>query len=119
MCPVLIEKSDENWKLADQLRNDGNCDAAANRLYYSLFQAVKAYAIKVGKMNEGDMVSVHSAAKRIVREDNEDHRLFGDAMEMRERGDYQSDHVVASEFPLDFVHKAELLRFHYRKLAVE
>ena len=119
MCPVLIEKSDENWELADQLRNDGNYDAAANRLYYSLFQAVKAYAIKFGKMNEDDSVSVHSAAKRIVREDNEDHRLFGDAMEMRERSDYQSSHVAASELPIDFVHKAELLRSHYRKLAVE
>ncbi len=118
MCPALIEKSDENWDLADQLRNDGKFDAAANRYYYSLFQAVKAYAVKVGKMGEDEIVSVHSAAKRIVREDNEDVRVFGDAMEMRERGDYQSDHVAGSEFSTDFIHKADSLRVHYRKLAV-
>ncbi len=119
MCPTLIAKSDENWDLANQLRSDGKYDAAANRFYYSLFQAVKAYAIKTGKMKEEDNISVHSVAKGIIREDHEDYRLFGDAMEMRERGDYQSDHVAASEFPIDFVHKAELLRNHYRKLAVD
>ena len=36
MRPALIEKSDESWELANQLRTDGKFDAAANRYYYSL-----------------------------------------------------------------------------------
>ena len=118
MRPALIEKSDESWELANQLRTDGKFDAAANRYYYSLFQAVKAYAVKVGKMREDEKVSVHLAVKRVIREEHEDVRVFGDAMEMRERGDYQSDHVADIELSHDFTYKADLLRTHYRKLVV-
>ena len=118
MVSPLIEKSDANWKLADQLRKDGHFDAAANRFYYSLFQAVKAYAIKIGKMKETDRNSVHRTAKRIVCEERKDYKVFGDAMEMRERSDYQSDRIAESEFSQNFLNRADSLRLHYRKLAV-
>ena len=116
--PALIKKSDENWELSERLRKSGSYNAAANRLYYSVFQAVKAYAVKSGKMKPDEDVSVHRTANRIVKGDNENHRAFGDAMEMRERGDYQDDSVYESEFSQKFLCEADSLRQHYRKLAI-
>lgn len=118
MVPPLIKKSDENWLLSEQLRSDGKLNAAANRLYYSIFQAIKAYAVKSGKMENGDKVSVHRTANRIVKDEKKDYRTFGDAMDMRERGDYEDDSVSPSEFSQKFLHDADTLRLHYRNLAV-
>ena len=117
MASPLIEKSDANWELANQLRKDGMLDAAANRFYYSLFQAVKAYAIKIKKMTESDSTGVHSQALRLVKEEKEDSVTFRRAMSLRQSADYLYNQTTQSDLCLDFVHKAELLRAHYKKRA--
>ncbi len=117
MVSPLIEKSDANWKLADQLRESGNLDAAANRFYYSLFQIVKAYAIKTGKIREDDDKAVHAKALNIVRSDREDASTFSRAMNMRTSADYLSYLTTDSDLCQDFVYRAQLLRDHYRHLA--
>ena len=116
--PALRKKSDEKWELSEQLRQSGSYNAAANRLYYSVFQAVKAYAVKSGKMKPDEKVSVHGSANRIVRADNKNHYAFCEAMEMRERGDYQDDSVSESEFSQKFLCEADSLRQYYRQLAI-
>ena len=117
MASPLIEKSDANWELANQLRKDGMFDAAANRFYYSLFQAVKAYAIKIKKMAESDSTGVHSQALRLVKDDKEDSDTFSLAMSLRKSADYLYYQTTASDLCHDFVYKADLLRTHYKNRA--
>ena len=114
MVSPLIEKSDANWELADQLRESGMLDAAANRFYYSLFQAVKAYAIKAQKMTEADHTDVHSKILRLIKDDREDANTFRLAMSLRRTADYLYGKTTESDLCHDFVYKADLLRNHYK-----
>ena len=114
----LIQKSKDNWDLSYQLRCQRMYDAAANRLYYSLFQAVKAYAVKTGKTTIEEEVGVHGKLKGIVRDEDANHGdIFDDAMQMRVKADYLAEHVVESELDRDFIYNAEMVRTHYESLA--
>ena len=106
----LLQKSKDNWDLSGELRHKQLYDAAANRLYYSLFQAVKAYAVNAGKLRVDDTVSVHETLKRLVREEGMDFKTFGNAMNMRKTADYEPRRVSEFEFDQDFLCKADALR---------
>jgi len=119
MAAVFVEKSEENWNIFEQLRSSNFFDAAASRLYYSLFQAVKAFALKTGTMTEDDSLNVHVKAKDIVRQNcsSSIYHAFCDALEMRVRADYESRRVLASEFSQHFICQLDMLRRQFVKLA--
>lgn len=72
-------KSDQNWALAKELHQLGHLDAAANRYYYSVFQAVKGYAVGISRMSEAEHDGVHSKILRIVQ----DHSSYNGAFYRR------------------------------------
>ncbi len=114
----LVEKSNSNWALSEQLRNQEKYDAAANRLYYSLFQAVKAYAVMIGKADVDEDTGVHGKMKRIVsEEDRSDGEVFGDAMDLRVKADYLPAPVTVADFDQTFVFNAEHLRCSFIRKA--
>ncbi len=114
---LLLEKSKENWSAFEQLRGDDKLDAAANRLYYSIFQAVKAYAVVTGKTKIDETNSVHNMMKRIVSAEGGDARTFSDAMEMRKTADYMPQSITMLELDQDFRFKADALRQSFAKMA--
>lgn len=115
---ALVEKSGDNWALALRLRDDGRFNAAANRLYYALFQAVKAYAVRTGMASVDEEAGVHGRMKAIVRdEDRRDARVFGDAMDLRVKADYSAASASASDFEQAFMFEAENLRLRFAGMA--
>lgn len=113
----LVGKSKSNWELFDMLRREGKLDAAANRLYYSLFQAVKAYAVRTGKMNMDDQSDVHKTTMNLVSSEKGYATTYSCARRLRVLADYLPGHPLASDFVQDFLFKADSLRQHYIKEA--
>ena len=115
-CQKLIDKSEENWNLAMDLCSGGKYNAAANRFYYSIFQVVKVYAIKKGKMKLEDRKGVHGIAKDLVKsEDKKLGRIYGDAENYRATADYLLEDVSKNDLDSTFINDVQTLRDHYKR----
>lgn len=114
----LLAKSKENFELALDLKDDEKYNAAANRFYYSIFQAVKAYAIEKGKMSMEGRKEVHSSALRLVRAENEDYyETMSEACNLRAKADYLAESIEKNELSLNFINKVQDVRNHFQSLA--
>ena len=99
---MLAAKSDKNWAEGRECLRAGSTNTAANRLYYALFQAIKSYAVMVGRMQVNEQVqgSVHAAARKIVedRPMGRSYRgLLGRLVSFRITADYLPEDVVRGE----------------------
>lgn len=121
-CDILINKSKENMSVAAELVERRRFNAAANRLYYSLFQVAKAYAVSKNKMQMDAQVEVHRVARSVVHELVKDEGrfedVFDDALALRKKSDYTPTDVTANELDLNFRNKASDLRSHLERLAM-
>src|ERR1700722_16774383 len=63
----LAKKSDQTWKEGQDCLSKGLVDAAANRIYYAVFQAVKGFAIQKGEMSMETQEGVHRKVLEVVR----------------------------------------------------
>ena len=98
------------------LRSEGWYNAAANRFYYSIFQVVKVYAIKKGKMKLEDRKGVHGIAKGLVKsEDKKLGRIYGDAENYRATADYLLEDVSKNDLDSTFINDVQTLRDHYKR----
>ena len=114
----LFAKSKENFGLALDLKSMGKYNAAANRFYYSIFQAVKAYAVEKGKMSVKESARVHPKAKQIAKDEDESYfDIMDDAYELRTKADYLAENVEQYELTQDFQTKAQSMRDHFESLA--
>ena len=114
----LLAKSKENFELALDLKDDEKYNAAANRFYYSIFQALKAYAVEKGKMRIEERERVHTTAKQIAKDEDKSYRdIMEDAYELRTKADYLSENVERYELTQDFQNKAQSMRDHFERLA--
>ena len=114
----LLAKSKENFELALDLKDDEKYNAAANRFYYSIFQAVKAYAVEKGKMSVKESAHVHPKAKQIAKDEDESYfDIMDDAYELRTKADYLAENVEQYELTQDFQNKAQSMREHFESLA--
>lgn len=114
----LFAKSKENFGLALDLKSMGKYNAAANRFYYSIFQAVKAYAVEKGKMSVEESARVHPKAKQIAKDEDESYfDIMDDAYDMRTKADYLAENVELYELTQDFQNKAQSMREHFESLA--
>ena len=121
-CDILLKKSKENMSVAAELAEGQRFNAAANRLYYSLFQVAKAYAVSKNKMKMDAHVEVHRVARTVVHELVKDEGrfedVFEDALALRKKSDYTPVDVTANELDLNFRNKASDLRSHLERLAM-
>lgn len=117
-CKSLLGKSKKNFELALKLKEENNFDAAANRLYYSVFQAVKAYALAIGRMKINDSEKVHATAAAVVRDtDKRYHRTMREACELRIKADYLCERVSESEMDQHFLNNLQTMRDEFEAMA--
>jgi len=92
-CPMR-NKSDENWRVVSLCLQNGTLNAAANRLYYAVFQAVLGYAkAKQGYIYDPN-VSAHSKMWQYVAADKGGYsyrRVFTKLMVLRKTADYEPE----------------------------
>ncbi|HET6202898.1 MAG TPA: HEPN domain-containing protein [Planctomycetota bacterium] len=97
-------KARENLEVGLRLLEEGFVDAAANRLYYAVFQAA-AYALgRGGRLPSESRGSAAVWDHRIIgdriallRGEPDDGRLFRELRSLRERADYQEGPVDRRE----------------------
>ncbi|MFW5803038.1 MAG: HEPN domain-containing protein [Verrucomicrobiota bacterium] len=104
----LRRKSDENWQASEKCFVNGLFNAAASRLYYSVFQAVrysdamKALPAPIPK----DSSPKHHAAELAVGSCGQDvrsaKRHFSELLILRETADYDPEPVEAEELQPHF-----------------
>ena len=96
------QKSNENWKAAEVLRKDFK-NAAVNRYYYSLYQAIRYWADAKNVFHCSDFVGdVHATVANIVgnncgKNAREMRGIVNDMREQRVIADYSLDDVVEEE----------------------
>lgn len=121
----LREKAEINFKLAETLKSQGDYDAAANRFYYSVFQAVCFYAEqKLGykwddntgkaRLNCGKTGSAHSVIGWVVKEHYSVRREdFGDLLDYRKTADYDRNSINGDWLDSAFVHIVRDIKNHF------
>lgn len=112
-------KSEENWMVGNRCLAEGSFNAAANRLYYSVFQAVLMFAVaKRGYVYEGS--GVHSAMTHIVQSQGQARLHYGavfrDLLTLRYTADYDSDSPSGDEIKT-LLADSEAIRKYYLKKA--
>jgi len=122
---MLDVKADENWGAYHCCLEGKHFNAAASRLYYSVFQDIYWWAQLIGKLDPNrDKTDVHSKVLLLVKAYCEKHPLsvnfvFRDLqklLELRRSADYDTDllnrdDVVPLEGP------AESIRIYFKKEA--
>lgn len=100
----MLQKAEENRRAAHLLLDSEHYNAAANRLYYMVFQSAIAILEKQGKKPTDFDISVkkwrHETIKSnafCIRENEYDKNLLRDLVSLREVADYQSDAVERDE----------------------
>lgn len=97
MSHPLFTKSKKSWETAEKLWDEGEVNGAANRYYYSVFQAIKADMVQVGEMTVDEQHEVHGKAGRFLKGQNRTlWEVFDDLRELRATADYLPDPVDAS-----------------------
>lgn len=115
----MRDKSDENWHVGNKCLENGDLNAAASRIYYSVFQAVLGWA-RAKKGFSGEK-GVHSAMSRLMKEGKRDNiytRTFTELLGLRVTADYhpETPTVEAIEELLPIGQK---IRDHHIKKALQ
>lgn len=107
----LIEKSEANWSSAYVLlESERNVNAAANRFYYSVFQAVKAFAVARDGFNPEDHKEVHRKMGEVVgKYESTLKHDFDELLGLRKQADYEPD-AVDERYLKSLLHNADILR---------
>lgn len=114
----LFSKSKENLELALALKEDGKLNAAANRFYYSAFQAVKAYAVEKDKMRMDEDSCVHFKVKQIAKEEDRKYwDIMEDACRLRVTADYLPEDIQGYELDKKFQNDIQEIHDHFEALA--
>lgn len=95
----LIEISRENYDSIDRLKGPGYWNAAANRLYYAVFQLLYVGLVGKGLLKPGE-IGVHDAVGRLVEEEygTEISNLFHSLKDLRVRADYKGEKIKGERF---------------------
>lgn len=87
----MIAKSQENWEVGERCLLNGELNAAANRLYYAVFQAVLGWARFANKSFD-EKNCIHSAMYRFVANEGKSKVVYGKNLiklrTLRETADY-------------------------------
>ncbi len=87
----MQNKSEENWRVGTICLEADELNAAANRLYYSVFQAVFSSAKKKGYVRKRGQ-SVHTNMRRYIKNEAGTYeRTFMSLRTLRETADYEPE----------------------------
>ena len=116
----MKNKSDNTWTDAVSILDQLRFNAAANRFYYAVFQAVYSHALERGIIAAEDDVGLHGKARRIVRSTGYQSRkyteVFDRLLDLRTRADYRPEDIEPDEIDADLLRDADALRLYFSKV---
>lgn len=89
----MLNKVDENLKIGQYCLENGSINAAANRLYYAVFQTLLMWAIKEGKHIPD--TGKHRALIKYIEGPKSKYfrKIFTRLMQIRETADYEIESI--------------------------
>jgi uncharacterized protein (UPF0332 family) len=93
------EKSDEAWEDGVNFLKIGRANAAANRMYYATFQAIKGHFVVKGKMATNEKDNVHAKILNLICPTNERNKKWNyrkkvnELLQQRITADYEVESV--------------------------
>lgn len=116
----MKDKSDNTWNDAVAILDQLRFNAAANRFYYAVFQAVYSHALDRAIISADDEVGLHGKARRIVRSTGHQSRKYTDVfdqlLDLRTRADYCPEDVEPEDLDADLLRDANSLRLYFSKV---
>ena len=120
MANAFAHKSEKTWQEGSECLAREHFNSAANRLYYSVFQAVKGFAIKTGKMSEDASDGVHRLALKLVGSQGAQRHYYQGQLNklysLRLIADYKPESVDAQRLK-DLVKDADSIRKYFIRIA--
>ena len=120
MPNIFSEKSTQTWEEGKNCLSQGLVNSAANRFYYSVFQAVKGFAIQRQKMTMDTSDGVHRIVLQIVGENGGKGIHFRRRLQLlvglRIVADYKAENVDAEKLK-ELLDDADCIRKHYIRIA--
>jgi uncharacterized protein (UPF0332 family) len=120
MPNIFSEKSDRTWEEGNQCLAQGHVNSAANRIYYSVFQAVKGAAIQRKKMTMDTSEDVHRLVLQIVGGESSKgmyfRRRLNQLVGLRIIADYKVEDVNAETLK-ELLSDANSIRRYYIRIA--
>lgn len=114
---ALCRKSDENWTTGHELLAQERMCPATNRLYYSVFQAVYAYATAVGA--EMDQEKKHLAMIKFVAKSGKNGGPLSQVLVglrgLRETADYETETPKKTDIEALLPGAATIREHHIKK----
>lgn len=118
MPNAFSEKSAATWAEGKDCLARGHVNTAANRIYYSVFQAVKGFANQRGLMNSSE--GVHGEALKIVLGEGGKgifyRRRLNELFALRIIADYKVESVDQKELE-ELLEDADSIRKHHIRIA--
>ncbi len=115
------EKSKDVWNEGEMLLSQNCANGSANRLYYSVFQAIFGFGLKENKLNLGQREK-HGAALNLVKHSGPQSGyhacIFKKLRSLREMADYKIEAVDIAELT-DLLPKAKETRDFFLKKSGE
>lgn len=118
MASSLQDKSEANWRLAEQLLEQGHIDAACNRFYYSVYQVVATHMRLTRPENypEGKEITHREAITHVGGEKLGRSREFGRSMGelfiLRSVADYKPEPVEVEKLRSMISVASTIVRHH-------
>lgn len=109
---VLKQKSEENWVSGEICLSNELYNAAANRFYYSFYQAVRFWADRDDRIKCTESPrAIHEVCKNLLSRWLTDHQQIGEAFNemgsLRATADYELAHVKAEDLSPEFLEEVQ------------
>lgn len=116
----LGQKSDQTWDEGINCLSRGLVDAATNRIYYAVFQAVKGFAVQRGDITMDTSDGLHRKILEVVQggggKGRHYRRQLNDLFGLRVIADYMPESVSKKDLE-DLLKDAEAIRRHHIQIA--
>lgn len=120
MPNIFSEKSAKTWDEGNDCLSRGLVNTAANRIYYSVFQAVKGFAIQRQVMTMDSSDNVHRQVLQIVGGESGKGAYFRRRLNLlvglRLIADYKVENVDSDKLQ-DLLDDADKIRKYYIRIA--
>ncbi|HHE04695.1 MAG TPA: HEPN domain-containing protein [candidate division WOR-3 bacterium] len=106
----IIEKAERSLKTAKELFNKGDYDFAVSRAYYTMFYMAEAVLMTKGLSFSKHSAVISAFGQHYIKTgiiDKKYHKMFSDAFEIRQIGDYNFLREISEEEALIVVKNAE------------
>lgn len=120
MPNIFSDKSAATWAEGKGCLDRGHVNTAANRIYYSVFQAVKGFAIQRGAWTIETSDNVHRKALEIVEGEGGKgtyfRRRLNELLGLRMIADYKPENVDRKDLE-DLLKDADSIRRHHIQIS--